>query len=182
MKYIYVLLFLVYAEGFAQEKIQKKNQVFLNGGNETLFVGVSYRRSVWLPKPDSSRKNNNHFEVGGGVGWSPILFQPSETLPFSFSHSMSYVIEKKRLSFVLNYSGIIVPRDRVFRSRFLYTPNPSVGIRFQLFRENNIFIGINFNAYFYTQQTFRIMNDDDLFRKKESKVALFPGLSLGFLF
>lgn len=179
MKYISILLFLVCSEGFAQTSKHKNNQILLNAGNETLYVGASYRRSLWLTKSDSSSKHNNHFEVGAGFGWIPVIFQSSNTSPLAVSHSLSYVFGKKYFFGTINYAGIVAPRDRLFNSRFLYTPNPSIGIRLQVY---DFMLGINYNAYFYSEESYKIINENELIRNIKSKVAMFPGIYLGLRF
>lgn len=176
MKYISILLFLVYFAGFAQNDVLKKNQVFLNAGNETPYVGVSYHRSIWLQKNSTKA---SHFEVGAGVGWVPKIFEQPSGKPWAYSHSVSYVFGKKWLFGTINYAGVIAPKDRLFRSRHLYIPKPAVGIRLQLY---DIALGFNINTYIYSTDNLRIVNENSLVNQIQSKIYVVPGAYLSYRF
>lgn len=136
MRFIYFLL--ISTACLAQKP--KNNYILLNAGNSTPFVGAEYHRAFQFSKKDSLKIS--HFEAGVGIGWIPAIFQYPlpNSVPWAISHNMSYVFGKKWLFGTINYSGILAGKDRFIRSNHTYTPNPSVGVRLQLY---NITFGVN---------------------------------------
>jgi hypothetical protein len=176
MRYTFIIFLFCNSLTFAQNFTHKKNQVFLNAGNETPYIGVSYHRSIWLQK---NSVKASHFEVGAGIGWVPKLFDDPSGKPWAYSHSLNYVFGKKWLFGTINYAGIIAPKDRLFRSRHIYTPKPSVGIRLQLY---DVGLGFNINAYLFSEENLQIVNENDLVKKIQNKIFIVPGAYLSYKF
>lgn len=172
----FLLLFFISASSFAQKEKIYRNRIQLNALNHTPYVGVSYARSFWFPKQDTLK---SHFEAGGGVGWMPVIFSDAISLPLSASHQISFLIDRRLVSFMVGYAGIFVPKDRGMQSKSVYTPNPYLGIRFTLY---DVSLGFNYNSYFYSIENQRIVNENDLVRHISSKVAFYGGAYLSFSF
>ena len=174
MRFIYFLL--ISTACLAQKP--KNNYILLNAGNSTPFVGAEYRRAFQFSKKDSLKVS--HFEAGVGVGWIPAIFQYPSSLPIAYSHSFNYIMGKRLIFLSIGYAGIFAPRDRFINERFVYTPNPSVGIRLKFLE--NLVLGLNFNGYFYGTKSDSFINEKDLVRHYEYKAALSPGAYIGYKF